>query len=196
MARDQEHAPGTIDWQPGRRTLAIWNGLSLLLLLVGLMGFGLVWAVGNGGGGFSLEGWALILGFLFTLLLTFVLMVVHELIHGLVITLFGTTPSYGAMMMGKLVPVFFCTAPGVTFTRRQFAVIALAPSVVITLLGVMLMAFVPRGGWLVVPAAVHLAGCIGDFGMTAIVARQPAGTIVEDLKTGMRFHRPPAGRPG
>ncbi|MEJ7902476.1 MAG: DUF3267 domain-containing protein, partial [Thermomicrobiales bacterium] len=90
--------------------------------------------------------------------LTFVLMVVHELIHGLVITLFGTTPSYGAMMMGKLVPVFFCTAPGVTFTRRQFAVIALAPSVVITLLGVMLMAFVPRGGWLVVPAAVHLAG--------------------------------------
>lgn len=180
----------TIDWQPGRRTLAIWNGLALALLALGLILFSVIHAVANDAAGFSLEGASLLFGILLTVVLTFVLMVMHEGIHGLVMKRFGAVPSYGAMVMSKLVPVFYCTAPGARFTRRQFTAIALAPALAITIVCAVAIAFVPRGGWLVVPAAMHLGGCIGDFGMTAIVARQPPGTMVEDVKTGMRFHRP------
>lgn len=179
-----------VDWQPSQRTLALWNALALALLAVGLILFGVVHAVANDGAEFSLTGVGLILGLLLTVMLTFGLMVAHEGIHGLVMKRYGASPSYGAMMMGKLVPVFYCTAPGAMFTRVQFAAIALAPSVVITIASVVAIVFLPRGGWLVFPAAMHLAGCVGDFGMTAIVARQASGTFVEDLKTGMRFHRP------
>jgi hypothetical protein len=44
------------------------------------------------------------------------------------------------------------------------------------------------GGWLVLPAAFHLSGCIGDFAMVAMVARQPRNTTIEDLPNGVRFH--------
>lgn len=179
-----------VDWQSGRTTLAIWNALALVLLVVGIILFTVILTVANDGAGFSLEGAALILGILLTIVLTFALMVVHEGIHGLVMKRYGATPSYGAMMIGNVVPVFYCTAPGAMFTRRQFVGIALAPALVVTIGSAVVIAFVPHGGWVVFPAAMHLAGCIGDFGMTGIVARQPPGTMVEDLKTGMRFHRP------
>ncbi len=179
-----------VDWQPGRTTLATWNGLAFVLLVVGLILFSVIHAQSNDGANFKLEGAALIVGLLLTVVLTFALMIVHEGIHGLVMTRFGASPSYGAMMMGKLVPVFYCTAPGELFTRSQFMAIALAPAVAITIVSAVMIAFAPRGGWLVIPAAMHLAGCVGDFGMTAIVARQPPRTMIEDLKTGMRFHQP------
>jgi hypothetical protein len=45
----------------------------------------------------------------------------------------------------------------------------------------------PLGGWLVVPLGLHLGGCIGDFWLTALVLCKPAGTLVEDRKTGVHF---------
>jgi hypothetical protein len=36
--------------------------------------------------------------------------------------------------------------------------------------------------------AFHLSGCIGDFAMVAMVARQPRDTTIEDLPNGVRFH--------
>lgn len=189
------NAPKTIDWDRSRTTLAIWNGLALVLLVLGLILFSVIYAVTNDETGVSLEGAGLIVGLLMTIVLTFALMVGHEGIHGLVVTRFGASPSYGAMMMGKAVPVLYCTAPGKVFTRSQFTAIALAPALVITIVSALIIGFVPRGGWLVVPAAMHLGGCVGDFGMTAIVTRQAPGTMVEDLKTGMRFLPPPAGCP-
>ncbi|WP_264299146.1 hypothetical protein [Brevibacterium aurantiacum] len=38
-----------------------------------------------------------------------------------------------------------------------------------------------------VPAAVHLGGCVGDIALAWVAARQPRGTQVEDMKAGMRF---------
>jgi hypothetical protein len=52
------------------------------------------------------------------------------------------------------------------------------------------VALLPHGGWLVVPAAMHPGGCIGDFTMAYVVARLATGTRVEDLKSGMRFYLP------
>jgi hypothetical protein len=39
----------------------------------------------------------------------------------------------------------------------------------------------------VLPSAVHLSGCAGDIAMVWVAARQPRGTTIEDLQTGVRF---------
>src|SRR5690606_317700 len=96
-----------------------------------------------------------------------VLMILHEGVHGIAIAAFGGKPEYGAIMIGKVMPALYCTSPGTRFTRAQFIVIALAPAVVIGLGTAVAIAALPAG-WLVVPAAMHLGGCVGDFAMTII----------------------------
>lgn len=186
---EDQQPPPTTEWHPDRATLATWNVLALALLVVGLVTFGVTWAMATGGGSFSFEGANLLLAVIATVTLTLLLMALHEGVHGVAIRACGARPQFGSAMMGGVVPVLYATAPGAWFTRRQFTAIALSPAVVLTAAAVEIIAVVPYGGWLVVPAAIHLGGCVGDFGMTAIVARQPLGTMVEDLKTGMRFHR-------
>ena len=60
----------------------------------------------------------------------------------------------------------------------------------ISLVGAVCVAFVPYGGWLVIPLGFHLGGCVGDLWFLGMIARQPQGTVIEDLRTGVRFHRP------
>ena len=124
-----------------------------------------------------------------TVVLVLAIVVVHELLHGLVIVLVGGRPTFGAgRSESGAVAFFYTTAPGHLFTRAQYVVVALAPLVV---LGALLLWWVwagPWGGWLVIPAAIHLAGCVGDVGLTMLVLRQPGGTLVEDRKIGVTFH--------
>jgi hypothetical protein len=123
-----------------------------------------------------------------TLALVLGLMVAHEGLHGLAFRGFGGTPAYGTTMVGGVLPAFYCACPGTRFTRRQFTVVLLAPFVVLTLVCLAAMLIGRWSSWLVVPAAFHLSGCIGDFAMVAMVARQPRGTTIEDLPNGVRFH--------
>jgi uncharacterized membrane protein YdcZ (DUF606 family) len=68
-------------------------------------------------------------------------------------------------------------------------VIALAPTVVIS--GVLIAALLsPIAGWFVLPFAVHLGGCIGDWFLTARALRAPKGSLVEDMKDGLIIHTP------
>lgn len=122
-----------------------------------------------------------------TLLLSLALMILHEGVHALVMVCFGGTPRFGATMIGKVIPALYCTAPGTRFTQTQYLVVALAPLVVLGAACAIVVAVVPLGGWLVVPAAVHLSGCVGDIVLAWVAARQSTGTRVEDLKSRMRF---------
>ena len=177
------------DWQPDGMTLVAWNVLGLGLGGAGLIGFAAIHGAANGGSvDVSFTELGFFVALVVTLALTFALTVVHEFVHGLAMQRYGATPTYGAGVMGRVVPYFFCTAPGARFTRRQFLVITLAPAVIVSIGCALVVAFVPLGGWLVVPAAIHLGGCVGDFGMAVIAARLAPGTLIEDMKTGMRFH--------
>jgi hypothetical protein len=40
-------------------------------------------------------------------------------------------------------------------------------------------------GWVVLPFAVHIAGCIGDWFLIAVALRAPRGSLVEDMKDGL-----------
>jgi hypothetical protein len=176
------------EWTLGLRVGLLWFVLGTLITAVGLVLFSIVYA-SDRGGTFSVslggaEGY-LALAVVIATLLLFVL--VHELIHGFFMRLFGGHPYYGVGLAAKVMPYVYCTSPGHLFTRRQFVCVALAPAVVISALGALWVGLLPFGGWLVVPLGLHLGCCVGDFRVAGLAAGKPAGTLVEDKRTGVRF---------
>ncbi|MGO0575783.1 DUF3267 domain-containing protein [Ornithinimicrobium panacihumi] len=186
-------------WEPDARTEQGLVVASLVVLFVGVVLHTVLWAVSRDADVPAALGLTaalahlvqLVVGVLVAVLVGIVLVVVHELLHGLVIVLVGGRPTFGAgRSESGAVAFFYTTAPGHLFTREQYALVALAPLVV---LGPLLLWWVwagPWGGWVVLPAAVHLAGCVGDVGLTMLALRQPRGTLVEDRKIGVAFHDP------
>ena len=45
----------------------------------------------------------------------------------------------------------------------------------------------PFGGYLVLPLAIHLSGCLGDATIAWHTLRAPAGALCEDMRDGCRF---------
>ncbi len=177
-------------WQPSQRVLILWTILGFVPLpLFGIILFALVYTANHSGEAGGIIGGSAIL---LTLLLTVVLVIPHEWLHGLAMKRYGAQPKYGAGTFSKVFPYFYCTAPGNKFTKSQFAVIGAAPVVVISLVGALCVAFLPLGGWLVAPLGFHFGCCVGDLWFLGLLARQPKGTLLEDLETGVRIHRPAA----
>lgn len=175
------------EWNPGGRELVAMQVLSVAAVFVGvlvyLFGYALTHALD---GVIDLAGLGVGLALLVAGLA--VVVVVHEGIHGLVMLPFGAMPRFGFTTLAGAVPAFSCTADGHRFTQAQFTWIALAPTVV---LGLGVLVLQPWAGlWLVGVAVFHLSGCVGDWVMASVAGRQPRGTLIEDLETGLRFHPP------
>lgn len=135
-----------------------------------------------------------------TIVVSVLSLVVHEGLHGVVMRSFGARPEFGAGRMqtpeleGKpsaAVPYFFATAPGHHFTPRQMTVVALVPTFVVSAAFVILIAVLsaPWAFGLVLPAGLHLSGCVGDWFIVRLMREQPPGTAVEDARDGMILHR-------
>jgi hypothetical protein len=162
------------------------NLAGLAILVVGLIVYGGVWAAATGSSGAAISLWDVV----FDLVGWVGIMIVDEGIDGVAIAAFGGKPEFGATMVGKALPAFYCTSVGTRFSRVQFVTIALAPAIVLGVGTAIAIAALPAGGWLVVPAAIHIGGCVGDFAMTIVAARLPAESLVEDMKSGMRIYIP------
>ena len=111
----------------------------------------------------------------------------HEALHGLAIRLYGHRPRFGiALSKG----VMYATTDNALFPRNQFIAVALAPLVVMTLLGMVLMIFMPDalGYYVGLMIALNAAGAIGDLWMTAVVMRYPANTLVRDEADSIRIY--------
>ncbi len=118
---------------------------------------------------------------------TVVVLAVHEGVHGLFFKLFapaGSRVTFGANI--KLGMLYAC-AEGIVYTRRQYLVVILAPTVVVTVL--MLVAACVSGYpfCCYIIATAHLAGCVGDWKYAAAVLRNHAITHCEDTSWGVRF---------
>jgi hypothetical protein len=182
--------PQPVEWRPSSGVVALWVVLSSVLAIAGVFLFAALYAVArqeNTVSGAGLELLAMVAG---VVLLTAAVMVLHEWVHGLVMRRFGARPEYGAGVMYRFMPYLYCTASGHEFTRGQFIAITAAPALVISALGALWVSLLPYGGWLVVPLGLHLGGCVGDLWVLGVLLRQPAGTLVEDTRTGMRLLRP------
>ncbi|HVN53504.1 MAG TPA: DUF3267 domain-containing protein [Anaerolineaceae bacterium] len=105
--------------------------------------------------------------------------VLHEATHGLFFWIFGgERPRFG--LRGAYA---FASMPDVFFPRPQYIVIGLAPLVLLSLLGLALIAFVPRDWvfaiWLFL--IFNASGAIGDILTVVWLLFQPGDVLVQDL---------------
>ncbi|NOR78218.1 MAG: hypothetical protein GQ523_07330 [Methanophagales archaeon] len=111
--------------------------------------------------------------------------VLHELIHGLFMLLYGGKPRYGAGIARYILPYLYTTTK-TRFLRNQFIAIAIAPLVVISLVGIGLMAALPSiAHWIFIPLVLNASGAVGDLWVIRNVLRYPKHVLLEDRKTGL-----------
>lgn len=123
-------------------------------------------------------------------LVAYALMIaLHELIHAAVILALGGAPTFGL----KLPLAAYCTAPGQLFTPRGYTVIALAPLVVLTLIGALVTWLLPDVGALLWLAFVgNVSGAAGDLEAVAQLRAMPDAQLIADTATGFVAYAAPA----
>ena len=121
--------------------------------------------------------------------------VLHELIHGVFMSKYGGKPSYGAGIAHYILPYFYATTKTI-FTRNQFIVIAIAPLVVISLVGIGFMAAFPSiAHWMFIPFVINASGAVGDLWITRNILRYPKHVLLEDRKTGLIIYGKETDKP-
>lgn len=176
-----------LEWRPSSLVLVIWNVLGLALFVVFL---GIYTNISSAEGTIVVE----LADVVIAIISLNALLVIHELTHGFVMSRFGGRPRYGLKMLGRVVPVAYCTSPGSRFTRAQFVVITITPFLLISLIGAVVVASLPGKSALPLALAIHAAGCIGDLWMTGVALSKPSGTVLEDRMDGVVFHLPEISR--
>jgi hypothetical protein len=128
--------------------------------------------------------------FLIVLIAVFVAMIVaHELIHGIFFWIFTRhRPVFG--LRGWYA---FAAAPGWFLPRRQYLATTLAPFVLLSLLGMVLMAVLPvrAAATALLITAFNAASSVGDLWVAIRLVGQRQPVIVEDLGDGVNFYSLP-----
>lgn len=176
------------------RSLVIqWTIVSILGFVVALFGLLLLYyGVTGDAGGTELvvtpdTGWWN-LGLTIVVLVGVLLLVIvpHELCHGLGIRFFDGEPRFGLGVAYFVFPYAFATTE-TRFSRNQFIAIALSPLVILSLLGVPLM-LVFEWPWLALPLALNAGGAVGDLWMALTLMRYPPAVTVVDTTTGLEIY--------
>ena len=124
---------------------------------------------------------------LMSVLLTFIL---HELIHGVAMQIFGARPRYGVLLKQLML---YATAPGFAFQRNSYLVVSLAPLICLSILAILGMMALMGTAWIALfalCASINAAGAIGDLWITRIVLRYPANAYITDERDGIRVFLP------
>lgn len=119
-----------------------------------------------------------------------VMIVLHELVHGMTMRRFGAKPRYGVLWGGLM---FYATAAGFAFRRNDYLKVALAPLGLLSLLVMALLAApvsTNLATLLIICGAFNAAGAIGDLWITRVVLRYPAYAYVIDERDGVRIFMP------
>jgi len=127
------------------------------------------------------------MSFFIVLLLFFILILVHELIHGFFFKVFNPK---GNVKFGYKRGLFYATSPGSYYGKWQFNLIALAPFVLISvaLMGSYFLNWLSVDGfvWL---ASLHGSACIGDFYYSYLLIKAPKDVKIEDTEKGINFYQ-------
>jgi hypothetical protein len=173
-------------WTPSGAVAIAWNVLGAVLAVVSLVPFLVLYGVTAD----QSESIEISFNILAVLAGAISVLILHEVIHGLIARWYGGRPKFGAVLLNKFLPAFYCTVPGHLFTKREFIIFALAPLVLISVAGSLILMLTSVGAWLILALAFNVGGAIGDLWMTGLVIRQPSGTLIEDERYGITIHRP------
>jgi hypothetical protein len=174
------------EYKPSSLTVWVWTILALPITAIGA---GIYYRAATGGSGQAsgtIHPVELLLYLGLATILTLALGVVHEGVHGIVARAFGARPEYGILKIGGVLAGLYTTTPGHRFSRGQYLLVALAPLAIIAPLGIP-VCMLPFGGYLVLPFAIHLSGCLGDATIAWHTLRAPVGAMCEDMRDGCRF---------
>lgn len=116
----------------------------------------------------------------------FILIVAHELIHGIFFKVFAHT---GKIKFGFKNGMAYATSPGSRYSKGKFAIICLAPFVVITtFLFIIWQLGLISSLMFIFVTALHGAGCVGDFYWVYLAIRAPENSLIEDTEVGIDFY--------
>jgi hypothetical protein len=116
-------------------------------------------------------------------------MLVHELVHGLFFWRFtGKRPTVGI----KGVFVYVAVPSDVYLPRNQYLLVGLAPLVMLTLVGLVLLAIAPGvvAPIVILFVAMNAAGAAGDLTMIVRLLAYPSHTLMQDADTGVVVYGP------
>jgi Putative zincin peptidase len=160
-------------------------GLMILLNLVGLLlffAFGLAFlhlaAALYPGIAFGVSNFSALWGVLAFILVYAVVLVLHELVHGLFfVILTGSRPHFGLKQMYA-----YACAPDWYIPRNQFLVVGLAPLILITLVGFLILPMLSPNlaTFTLFAMAVNASGAIGDLYTVLWILRFPGDAFVSD----------------
>jgi hypothetical protein len=161
--------------------------LSLLMLVIGGLFFGalnfITYTLRTHASGIHIEVWGLIVWIVINIISYFVILPIHELLHGAAFMFWGGKPYYGT----KLPFALYCGAKNQLFRRNQYLVIGLAPLVIITFAGIIFTLLSPGLVSYIIFAIVgNFSGAAGDVFGTVKLLRQSRSVLVEDTETGFR----------
>lgn len=179
------HAIGTLDISKDQRFLLILNVFALIILAAAGVFFfrAIFWLRGDAAAQAigvmqinTLAGWA---GLIVAILaLTALHVVIHEAIHGVFFWLYTRSRPKFAFRWAYA----YAAAPSWFIPRNAFFVTTLAPLVVISLAGLLLMSFVSPGWllpiWYVI--TMNAAGAVGDLAVGIWLLRQPPTCLAQD----------------
>jgi hypothetical protein len=141
---------------------------------------------GLAGGSLNLSGALVIL--LAVIGIYAAVIVLHEATHGIFMVWFTRTR-----------PVFafrgyyaYAAAPGWYFPRGQYMLVSLAPLVLLSLLGLAVLAIVPAGWFLTVISfiAFNGSGAVGDLAVFFWLLRQPSTCLAYDVGDAVTLYLP------
>ena len=170
-----------------KRTLFMLNIAALVPLLLGIVWMAVWWSLvsplraGQPGGEVAIPWW------LGTIGVFVVVLPLHELIHGIAIQFCGHHARYG---MKLNLGVLYATADQALFRRNEYLFVALAPLVVITILGMALVIVLPAsvGYYVSIGVALNAGGAIGDLWSVVVLLRYPAAALIRDEGDGFRIY--------
>jgi hypothetical protein len=144
------------------------------------------------GDGFTI-GISLSMFMLASLLIATVLMIIlHEAVHGIAFWYFTRRrPTFGF----KGFYAYAASPKGVYLPRQEYIVVALAPLLLLSLLGVILIPLVPLNALpiLVFFLIGNAAGAIGDVWVVGWLLREPPEILLQDRGDAVTTYGPPSG---
>lgn len=170
-----------------KRTLFWLNIAALVPLLLGVVWMAIWWSVVNPLRVVQTEGQIEIPWWLGTIAVFVIVLPLHEVIHGLGIQLCGHQARYGVKLN---LGVLYATAEQALFRRNEYLFVALAPLLVITVIGMALVIVLPTsiGYYVSIGVALNAGGAIGDLWSVVILLRYPATALVRDEGDGFRIY--------
>ncbi|WP_265455455.1 DUF3267 domain-containing protein [Enterococcus sp. HY326] len=128
-----------------------------------------------------------LIGLFLFVVVSFVVIIVHELIHGFFFKVFNLE---GKVKFGFKNGMAYATSPNSYYTKTQFLIIILAPFVIISCCLVLLYSLnILSASFFAIVAAVHAGGCSGDFYFALLLLKSPQNTLVEDTEVGINFYQ-------